>query len=73
MRFAVFGQALVRISAVQRAAGGMAVSCMVIAAAATVLAGIVWLSHGASSYGSGETEGVLWTPTTEPARGVGEA
>jgi hypothetical protein len=51
----------------------MAMACMMITVAAAVLAGIVWFSHSTSSYGSGETQGVLWTPSTQPARGVGEA
>jgi hypothetical protein len=69
-RFAQFGQALVRINAVRRAGRGLAFAFMMITAAAAVLAGIVWFSHSTPSYGSEETQGVLWAPPAQPAPGV---
>jgi hypothetical protein len=65
-RYARFGHVLVRIGAVRRAAGRMALAFMMMTAAAIVLAGIIWLSHTQASSGGGETQGELAAPGLPP-------
>ena len=54
-RFTRFGHTLVRIASVQRAAKGLAITFLMITAAAVVLAAIIWLSHGGATAAPAES------------------